>query len=88
MPSSHPRIRELKFTLHRIFRNPTAVLGFGLLFFFVAVAVLAPQIAPPKNPYDPYMIPHKGFSPTPQAPDKDFIFGRTSGQYDIFYGVV
>ena len=88
MQSSHPRIRELKFTLYRIFRNPTAILGFGLLFCFIMVAVFAPQIAPPKNQFNPYMIPHKGYSPTPKAPDSEFIFGRTSGQYDIFYGVV
>jgi peptide/nickel transport system permease protein len=33
-------------------------------------------------------MPHKGFSPTPKPPGPDRIFGSTSGQYDIFYGVV
>ncbi len=86
--SQHPRIRELKFTLGRIFKNPSAIIGFSLLFIFVAVAVLAPYIAPPKYAHNPYMMPHKGYSQTPKPPSAKNIFGTTSGQYDIFYGVV
>jgi peptide/nickel transport system permease protein len=88
MTQRHPRLRELKFTLHRIFRNPSAVIGFTLLLFFAGVAVFAPQIAPPKYTHNPYMMPHKGFSPTPKPPSHNNIFGTTSGQYDIFYGAV
>ncbi len=88
MNSKHPRLRELKFTLYRIFRNPSAIIGFSLLLMFALVAVFAPQIAPPKSAYNPYMMPHQGFSPTPKAPSAEHIFGTTSGQYDIFYGVV
>jgi len=88
MAHSHPRLREFKFTLYRIFRNPSAIIGFALLIVFAAVAVLAPQIAPPKYAHNPYLMPHKGFSPTPKAPGGKNIFGTTSGQYDIFYGVV
>ena len=86
--SQHPRIRELKFTLSRIFKNPSAIIGFTLLLFFVGVAVLAPVLAPPKYAHNPYQMPHKGFSPTPKAPSEKAIFGTTSGQYDIYYGVV
>lgn len=86
--TEHPRWREFKFTLYRIFRNPSAIIGFGLLFFFVAVAVAAPYIAPPKYEHAPYQMPHKGFSPTPKPPSDQNLFGTTSGQYDIFYGVV
>ena len=86
--SQHPRLRELKFTLYRIFRNPAAIIGFTLLFFFAAVAIFAPQIAPPKYAHNPYIMPHKGYSPTPKPPNKTNIFGTTSGQYDIFYGAV
>ena len=81
----HPRIRELKFTLRRIFKDPSAIIGFSLLFIFVAVAVLAPYIAPPKYAHNPYLMPHKGYSQTPKPPSSDNIFGTTSGQYDIFY---
>ena len=88
MNSQHPRLRELRLTLHRIFRNPSAAIGFILILFFLAVAVLAPYIAPPKYAHNPYLMPHKGFSPTPKPPNQTQIFGTTSGQYDIFYGVV
>jgi peptide/nickel transport system permease protein len=88
MIEQHPRLRELKFTLYRIFRNPSAIIGFSLLFIFAGVALFAPQIASPKYPHNPYLMPHKGFSPTPKPPSQTHIFGTTSGQYDIFYGVV
>ena len=88
MPQHHPRLRELKFTLYRIFRNPSAIIGFSLLIFFTSVAILAPLIAPPKYAHNPYLMPHKGYSPTPKPPSDKNIFGTTAGQYDIFYGVV
>jgi peptide/nickel transport system permease protein len=85
---AHPRWRELKFTLRRIFKNPSAIIGFSLLLCFTAVAVFAPYIAPPKYQHNPYQMPHKGYSQTPKPPGKGHIFGTASGQYDIFYGVV
>jgi len=88
MTQTHPRLREFKFTLYRIFRNPSAIIGFSLLIFFSSVAVFAPQIAPPQYAHNPYLMPHKGFSSTPKPPSDKNIFGTTSGQYDIFYGVV
>jgi peptide/nickel transport system permease protein len=88
MSHQHPRLREFKFTLYRILKNPSAIIGFTLLLFFSGVALFAPQIAPPKYAYNPYMMPHKGYSPTPKPPSDSNIFGTTSGQYDIFYGAV
>ena len=88
MTQPHPRMRELKFTLRRIFKNPSAIIGFSLLLCFTAVAVFAPVIAPPKYQHNPYQMPHKGYSQTPKPPSKAHIFGTTSGQYDIFYGAV
>jgi len=88
MPQPHPRLREFKYTLYRIFRNPAAIIGFSLLLVFAAVAVFAPLIVAPQYAHDPYLMPHKGFSPTPKPPGPDHIFGTTSGQYDIFYGVI
>ena len=84
----HPRIRELKYTLTRIFKNPAAIIGFSLMAVFVFVAVAAPYLAPPKNVHRPYQMPHRGFSPTPKPPSEKNIFGTTSGQYDIYYGIV
>jgi peptide/nickel transport system permease protein len=88
MRNAHPRLREVQYTLYRIFRNPSAVIGIALLSVFVLVAVFAPQIAPPPNAHNPYMMPHKGYSATPKPPGPTHFFGTTSGQYDIFYGVV
>lgn len=88
MIENHPRIKEFRYTLYRIIRNPSAIIGFTLLFFFIGVAALAPYIAPPKYAHNPYLMPHKGFSPTPKPPSEKNIFGTTSGQYDIFYGAV
>lgn len=85
---SDPRIKELKFALHRIFKNPSAIIGFSLLAFFGFIAIAAPVLAPPHYEHAPYKVPHKGFSPTPKPPSKDAIFGRTSGQYDIYYSIV
>ena len=88
MTQEHPKWREFKFTLYRIFKNPSAFIGFGLLLFFATIAFSAPYIAPPKYESRPYMMPHKGYSPTPKEPGPGRLFGTTSGQYDIFYGVV
>jgi len=88
MIEDYPRLKELKFTLRRIFGNPLAIIGFSLLLFFIAVAVFAPYIAPPKYEHNPYLMPHKGYSQTPRPPSRQNIFGTTAGQYDIFYGAV
>ena len=88
MIEKYPRLKELRFTLRRIFGNPLAIIGFSLLLFFIAVAVFAPYIAPPKYAHNPYLMPHKGYSQTPKPPSKQNIFGTTAGQYDIFYGAV
>ncbi len=84
----HPRIRELKYTLSRIFKNPAAIIGFSLMAVFVFIAIAAPYLAPPKDLHRPYMMPHRGFSPTPKPPSEQNIFGTTSGQYDIYYGII
>ena len=86
--TKHPRLKELSFTLKRIFTNPTAIIGGALLIFFIGVALLAPVLAPPKYAYNPYRMPHKGYSQVPKPPSDTNIFGTTSGQYDIYYGAV
>jgi peptide/nickel transport system permease protein len=55
---------------------------------FVFIALAAPYLAPPKDLHRPYMMPHRGFSPTPKPPSEKNIFGTTSGQYDIYYGII
>ena len=68
--------------------NPTAILGFALLAVYIIVAALAPVLAPPTDPQNPYIIPRLGFLTEPQPPSAETIFGTTEGQYDIFYAVV
>ncbi|GAK52212.1 binding-protein-dependent transport systems inner membrane component [Candidatus Moduliflexus flocculans] len=63
-----PRLRELQFTLSRIFRNPAAIIGFSLMAVFVAIAMAAPLLAPPYDKNNPYIMPHDGFDPTPKPP--------------------
>ncbi len=54
---------------------------------FIFLAVFAPVIAPPSSS-DAYLIPQSGYSPQPQTPTKDHIFGTAEQQYDLFYGIV
>jgi peptide/nickel transport system permease protein len=75
--------------LKQLFTNPLSLSGILLILFFVAVAVLAPLIAPPPpRARDPYNMPRLGYSAEPKPPSEEAIFGTTEGQYDIYYGVV
>jgi peptide/nickel transport system permease protein len=73
----------------RMRRNPLSIVGFLLLVMFVAVAVMAPVLAPPsERSRDPYLIPHEGFGTDPQPPRWGHILGTTEGQFDLYYGIV
>jgi peptide/nickel transport system permease protein len=75
--------------LRQIVRNPLSLAGVIIIFIFITLAIFAPLIAPvPADHRDPYLIPHDGFSITPQPPSEQHIFGTTQGQYDIFYGCI
>ena len=75
--------------IKKLLTNPTSLIGLILLLGFVILAVGAPLFAPvPDNHRDPNIIPRDGFSPVPQPPSEEHIFGTTEGQYDIYYGVV
>jgi peptide/nickel transport system permease protein len=70
-------------------RKPMSLLGFGIIGAFLAVAALAPVLAPPEaGSRDSYIIPQSGYSPDPAKPSKEHIFGTTEQQYDLFYGMV
>lgn len=76
------------YVLRQMLRRPTSVAGLLLLLAFIAIAVLAPVLAPPQDPQDPYSIPHTGYRPEPSPPSREHIFGTTERQFDVFYGVV
>ena len=82
-----PTLRELKFMIRRTKRSPLSIIGVSILLFFVAVALLAPVLAPPTR-RDPYLIPRDGYGAEPQPPSEKHPFGTTEGQYDIFYGCI
>jgi len=85
--------------MRKIFRNPSAVLGFVLLIFFIIIAIFAPLIAKPINPMmldddgnymkldNPYIMPIITWSSEPVPPSAEHPFGMIQGR-DIFYGVV
>ncbi len=90
---------EFRRVLRKIFRNPSAILGFSLLIFFILVAIFAPVIAKPLNPMmlddegkpmkldNPYIMPIITWSSEPVPPSREHPFGMIQGR-DIFYGVV
>lgn len=80
---------DWKFIWHKLRRNPVSLAGILIILVFVVIAVFAPLISPsPEGHTDPYEIPRDGYSPTPQPPSGEHIFGTTEGQYDIFHGVI
>jgi peptide/nickel transport system permease protein len=71
-----------------LLRNPVSIAGLIIVTFYILVAILAPVLAPPAIPSEPFQIPRDGFEAQPHPPSAQHIFGTTQGQYDIFYGVV
>jgi len=54
-------------TLRKLFSNAASLVGIVLLIIFVAIAILAPVIAPPFAD-DPYQIPRMSWDVNPQPP--------------------
>lgn len=82
-------MEKLKRAWKTLKRKPMSLLGFGLIGFFLVVAVSAPLLAPPEQgSRDAYIIPQTGYSPDPVRPSKDHWFGTTEQQYDLYYGMV
>ncbi len=80
---------NLAYLWYRLRKNPLSLAGIAILLVFIAIAALAPVIAPPPEGHtNVYQIPRYGFSPTPTPPSPEHPFGTTQGQYDILYGVV
>lgn len=69
-------------------REPGSIAGILLVLSFAAVALLAPVLAPPLSPDEPYVIPQDGFQSEPRPPSAGHLFGTTERQYDLYYGVV
>jgi peptide/nickel transport system permease protein len=89
--SMNPRVKEWKFMMRRIRETPLSLVGMVIVFFFVAVAILAPVLAPPQS-VDPFQIPRdveiSKLTPNPTPPTLRHIFGTTAEQYDLYYGCI
>jgi len=89
-----PTIKEFRFMLTRLLKNPLSVAGLVLISYNVFLAVFAPFIAPNTSgilQYDPYLIPKDpalGMWMQPNPPSPGHLLGTTSMQVDLFYGCV
>src|SRR6266542_2838773 len=85
---SLPTRRRIPYWVTALLKNPVSVVGALIVVFYIAVAILAPVLAPPRVPSQPYLIPRAGFTSEPKPPSAEHPFGTTQGQYDVYYGVV
>jgi peptide/nickel transport system permease protein len=76
--------------LRRALSNGQVLLAAGILALFVAVAILAPQLAPPNDPENPSStrIVEGNRRAMPQPPSEQALLGTTVGQLDIYYSLV
>jgi peptide/nickel transport system permease protein len=81
-------VRHPPKVIQRMLKNPVSLTGIVLVLMFVAIAILAPVLAPPQRPGEPYRIPRDGYGAEPKPPSAEHRFGTTEGQYDIYYGVI
>jgi len=91
-----PTIKEIKFTMKKILGSPLSLAGVALVSFFIAISVLAPILAPPRdwNGYplrDPFEIPRDPdelYTTMPAPPTSKYPFGTTTGNLSIYYGCI
>lgn len=81
-------VRHPPKVVQRMLRNPVSLAGIILVAAFVLIAILAPVLAPPERPKEPYRIPRDGYLAEPKPPSAEHPFGTTEGQFDIYYGVI
>jgi peptide/nickel transport system permease protein len=85
---SVPLKKRVPYWVMALLRNPVSVVGIIIVLFFVVIAILAPVLAPPHNPAQPYMLYRTSYTAEPEPPSPEHIFGTTQGQYDVYYGVI
>lgn len=82
-----PRLRELRYSLFLARKSLLAMIGIIMVCFVVAIAILAPILAPPVPGKDPMLIPQDYSLPKPPGAD-GHILGTGLLGADIYYGVV
>jgi peptide/nickel transport system permease protein len=85
--SLKPRIREWRFSLFLMRKSLLAMIGIVMVGFIVAVAILAPVLAPPQPGKDPMQIPQDYATPKPPGAE-GHIMGTGLLGADIYYGVI
>ena len=84
-----PQMQEIGFMLKRMSKSPLSVIGLAIVVFFVAVAALAPVLAPPIPGKNPFMIPQPpAYVVEPQPPSAKYPFGTAENEYDLYYGMI
>jgi peptide/nickel transport system permease protein len=86
-PQLQPK-RKIPNWIRNMLRNPLSITGLVIILIMIAVAIFAPQLAPPQYPTQPYLIPRNGFESEPKPPGAGEPLGTTEGQYDLYYGVI
>ena len=76
--------------MRRYLRNGQVLVGLVIVGFFIVVAILAPQLAPPDDPDKPggIRVAGKYSSFLPQPPSDEALLGTAPGQFDIYYSLV
>ena len=76
--------------MRRYLRNGQVLVGLVIVGFFIVVAILAPQLAPPDDPDKPggIRVAGKYSSFLPQPPGDEALLGTAPGQFDIYYSLV
>ena len=76
--------------MRRYLRSGQVLAGLLIIGFFVVVAILAPQLAPPDDPDTPggIRVAGKYSSYLPQPPSEEALLGTAPGQFDIYYSLV
>jgi peptide/nickel transport system permease protein len=85
---SVPLKKRVPYWVIALLRNPVSIVGTIIVLFFVVIAILAPVLAPPHFPSQPYLLYRTSYNAEPEAPSPEHIFGTTQGQYDVYYGVI
>ncbi|MCX6653008.1 MAG: ABC transporter permease [Methanomassiliicoccales archaeon] len=89
MAELRPRLREARKSWDLIRTNYTAMAGLFMVVFMVAVALLAPVLAPPTPFTDPLEIPRDWRFANPIPPGAEgHVFGTGTNGLDMFYGVI
>lgn len=76
---------EFKRALRRFFTNPSALIGFTILIFFIIVAIFAPMIAPPELPQERNLQRGKNLIEEDAVKNKEQIIQEFQNYWDDTY---